>query len=119
MFTFNNHQNTISNHPWTDPISEPADPRPPGGGDGTDKNLSDFMSDGPAKSNVKLGGPKRIISQLDEGQLLNRVEPVYPHIAAISGIQGQVKLHAIIAPRRQDPELERNQWTSSAGARCA
>ena len=25
------------------------------------------------------------------------MEPVYPRIAAISGIQGQVKLHAIIA----------------------
>jgi protein TonB len=47
-------------------------------------------------SNVKPGGPKRITSQLSEGQLLNRVEPVYPHIAAISGIQGAVKLHAII-----------------------
>ena len=46
--------------------------------------------------NVKPSGPKRIKSQLEEGQLLNRVEPVYPHIAAISGIQGQVKLHAII-----------------------
>ena len=45
---------------------------------------------------VKPGGPKRIISILSEGQLVNRVEPVYPHIAAISGIQGQVKLHAII-----------------------
>lgn len=45
---------------------------------------------------VKPSGPKRIISQLDEGQLLNRVEPVYPHIAVIGGIQGQVKLHAII-----------------------
>jgi protein TonB len=28
---------------------------------------------------------------------VNRVEPVYPHLAAIAGIQGQVKLHAIIA----------------------
>jgi protein TonB len=45
---------------------------------------------------VKPGGPKRITSQLSEGQLVNRVEPIYPHIAAISGIQGQVKLHAII-----------------------
>jgi protein TonB len=46
---------------------------------------------------VRPSGPKRIVSQLDEGQLVNKVEPVYPHIAAISGIQGQVKLHAIIA----------------------
>jgi periplasmic protein TonB len=42
-------------------------------------------------------GPKRIISQLTEAQLLSRVEPVYPRIATLAGIQGQVKLHAIIA----------------------
>jgi len=48
-------------------------------------------------SGVKPGGPKRIISVLSEAQLLNRVEPVYPRIAVLSGIQGQVKLHAIIA----------------------
>jgi periplasmic protein TonB len=54
-------------------------------------NLADHH--GPS---VKPGGPKRIKSQLEEGQLVNRVEPAYPHIAAISGIQGQVKLHAII-----------------------
>ena len=60
------------------------------------KNLPDgFVNDhGPT---VRPSGPKRVISQLDEGQLVNRVEPIYPHIAAISGIQGQVKLHAIIA----------------------
>jgi periplasmic protein TonB len=97
VFTLNNHQNTIPDTPFIDPINEPADPRPPGGGNETGKNLSDFISDGHGKPNVKFGGPKRIISQLDEGQLVNRVELVYPHIAAISGIQGQVKLHAIIA----------------------
>lgn len=96
VFTFSNHQNTIPDHPSVDPTSEPPVPGPPGGGNGTGKQLSDFMSEGSDKPNVKPGGPKRIISQLDEGQLLNRVEPVYPHIAAISGIQGQVKLHAII-----------------------
>jgi periplasmic protein TonB len=96
VFKFNNHQSTIPDHPWADPISEPADPRlPPGGG--SDKKFSDFIADGPANSNVKLDVPKRIKSQFEEGQLLNRVEPVYPRIAAISGIQGQVKLHAIIA----------------------
>jgi TonB family protein len=81
---------------FVDPMNEPTDPRPPGDGSRTDKKLSDFMFDNPAKPNVKPAGPKRIVSQLDEGQLVNRVEPVYPHIAAISGIQGQVKLHAII-----------------------
>jgi TonB family protein len=42
-------------------------------------------------------GPTRIISVLSEAQLLNRVEPVYPRIAIAAGVQGQVKLHAIIA----------------------
>jgi len=47
-------------------------------------------------SDVKLQ-PKRIVSDMSPGQLINRVEPVYPRIAALSGIQGEVKLHAIIA----------------------
>jgi periplasmic protein TonB len=96
VFTFDNHQSTIPDHPWANPIGEPPVPGPAPNGGGSDKNLSDFISNGPAKPNVKLDSPKRIVSQLDEGQLVNRVEPVYPHIAAISGIQGQVKLHAII-----------------------
>jgi protein TonB len=95
VFTFNNHQSTIFNRP-VDTTDEPPAPGPPGrGGEETGK-LTDFIADGPAKSNVKLDGPKRIKSQLEEGQLVNRVEPLYPHIAAISGIQGQVKVHAII-----------------------
>jgi protein TonB len=96
VFAFNNHQNTISDQPFIDPINEPTDPRPPGDGTETDKKLSDLTRNGTGGTDVKPGGPKRIISQLSEGQLVNRVEPVYPHIAAISGIQGQVKLHAII-----------------------
>jgi periplasmic protein TonB len=96
VFTLDNHQNTISDHPWAGPINEQADTTPPTNGDGPDKKLSGLMPDGAAKSNVKLGGPKSITSQLAEGQLVNRVDPIYPHIAAISGIQGQVKLHAII-----------------------
>jgi protein TonB len=96
LFTFDNHQSTIFDHPPVEPTSEPPVPGPPTDGRGSDKNLTELMSDGPAKPNVKFGGPKRITSQLSEGQLVNRVEPIYPHIAAISGIQGQVKLHAII-----------------------
>ncbi|MGB8131076.1 MAG: energy transducer TonB [Candidatus Angelobacter sp.] len=96
VFTFNNNQNKIPDRPFVDPINEPTDPRPPGNGSGTDKKFSGLMPSGSGNSNVKLDGPKRITSQLSEGQLLNRVEPLYPHIAAISGIQGQVKLHAII-----------------------
>jgi periplasmic protein TonB len=37
------------------------------------------------------------LSTISEGQLVNRVEPVYPKIAMLTGTQGAVKLHAIIA----------------------
>lgn len=77
----------------------------------TDQNLTPSSNVGPnnkgipdnllptgASANVKPGpGPTRVISQLEEAQLINRVEPVYPRIAVVSGVQGQVKLHAIIA----------------------
>ena len=50
---------------------------------------------GPA---VKPGpGPQRVVSNLTEGQLINRVEPMYPKPAALAGVQGAVKLHAIIS----------------------
>lgn len=37
------------------------------------------------------------VSHLSEAQLIHRVEPVYPRIAVLTGIQGVVTLHAIIA----------------------
>jgi protein TonB len=88
------NQNTIYAGPPVETTDKPELARQ--GPEGPTNLPKDLIGDGPAKSNVKLDGPKRIISVLDEGHLLNRVEPVYPHIAAISGIQGQVKLHAII-----------------------
>lgn len=88
------NQNTIYAGPPVETTDRPELTRP--GSDGPDNLPKDLIGDGPAKTDVKPGGPKRIISQLAEGQLVNRVEPAYPHIAAISGIQGQVKLHAII-----------------------
>jgi protein TonB len=77
--------------------TDPAEVKPPGSAVGTGTRISDFMSNGSAMPDVKFAGPKRITSRLTEAQLVNRVEPVYPHIAALSNIQGQVKLHAIIA----------------------
>jgi protein TonB len=58
------------------------------------RNLTDRNDQAPS---VKPSGPKRVVSQLTEAQLLNRIEPVYPRIAVLTGVQGQVKLHAIIA----------------------
>jgi len=49
---------------------------------------------------------KRVRSQLTEAQLINRVEPVYPRVAVAAGVQGQVKLHAIIARSGRIESLE-------------
>lgn len=37
------------------------------------------------------------VSVMSEGQLITRVEPVYPPIAVLTHTQGEVRLHAIIA----------------------
>ncbi|MBZ5509175.1 MAG: TonB family protein [Acidobacteriia bacterium] len=94
----------VSNNPnaihFGDPIQTTTDPTlvtPPGPYVGQNNALNDFTAIGPANSNVRPSGPKRIISVLTEAQLLNKVEPVYPRPAILAGIQGQVKLHAIIA----------------------
>lgn len=36
-------------------------------------------------------------SHLDEALLVNKVEPIYPKLALVAGIRGEVRLHAIIA----------------------
>jgi protein TonB len=42
--------------------------------------------------------PTRVrISMMQPGMLINRVEPQYPKLAIATGIQGSVRLHAIIA----------------------
>jgi protein TonB len=38
-----------------------------------------------------------VVSDFSEGHLITRVDPVYPRIAVITGTQGEVRLHAIIA----------------------
>jgi len=89
-----NNQNRIYAGPPVETTDKPELARP--GPYGPANVPTDLIGDNSAKTDVKLG-PKRIVSVLTEAQLVNRVEPVYPHIAAITGIQGQVKLHAIIA----------------------
>jgi len=75
--------------------TDPGEVKPPGYGEGS-SNLPTNLIDGSGKTDVRPG-PTRIVSHLSEAQLVNRVEPVYPHVAAVAGIQGQVKLHAVIA----------------------
>lgn len=54
---------------------------------------------------VTLKPPKAlVISKLDPGQILRRVEPLYPQMAKIARVQGPVQLHAII---NRDGVIER------------
>lgn len=89
----NNH-NTIYAGPPVETTDRPELARP--GSEGPANLPKDLIGDGSVKTDVQFR-PTRIVSHLSEAQLVNRVEPVYPHVAAIAGIQGQVKLHAIIA----------------------
>lgn len=80
-----------------DPSSPDGPPTILGGGD---PRLPIGLGDGPGPgSNVRLDDERRRIrrSSLDEGLLISKVVPEYPTIAKRAGIQGDVKLHAIIA----------------------
>ena len=60
------------------------------------------IGDGPGKGNgpgVRLEEEKKRprFSHLDEGLLTRKVQPVYPVIAIRAGIQGDVKLYAIVS----------------------
>ena len=76
--------------------NDPTEAKPPGYDEGPANVPTGLIGDG-SKTDVRPGPTRFAISHLSEAQLVNRVEPVYPHIAASAGIQGQVKLHAIIA----------------------
>jgi periplasmic protein TonB len=68
---------------------------PPGGNRNGAENLASI-------GNVELPRhePDRkriVISTIDPGQLIKKVEPAYPRLAALTGTSGVVKLHAIIS----------------------
>jgi protein TonB len=62
-------------------------------GDGGPPNLL------PARPTVVPKRPDKpvIVSHMSDGLLINKVIPTYPIIAVRTGVQGEVKLHAIIA----------------------
>ncbi len=77
--------------------NDPNEVKPGSPNVGNDHLPSDLIGNGNGPV-VKPGpGPSRIISVFSEAQLINRVEPVYPRAAVLANVQGQVKLHAIIA----------------------
>jgi TonB family protein len=94
----------VSNNPDAIPwghykrtTTDPGEVKPPEYGDGQPNLPTNLIDNGSGKTDVRPGPTRFSVSHLSEAQLVNRVEPVYPHIAALTGIQGQVKLHAIIA----------------------
>jgi periplasmic protein TonB len=92
----NNNKNAIYLGPPAETTTDPKEVAPPDSYPYT-RMPRELLNSGPPTGSVRSGGPKRIVSQLTEAQVLNRVEPAYPRIAVASGVQGQVRLHAIIA----------------------
>jgi len=64
---------------------------------GNNNSLNDLLRKGNGDGPGVKPGPPRRISVPYEAQLINRVEPVYPKLASLTGVQGEVKVHAIIA----------------------
>ena len=95
-----NNPDAIHLGPMVPTTTDPNLATPPGPSR-SDAMPDGLFSDGHDTSNVRPSGGgsrgKVVISVLEEARLVNKVEPVYPHIAVISGVQGEVKLHAIIA----------------------
>jgi protein TonB len=89
------NQHRIYAGPPVETTDRPELARP--GSEGPASLPEDLIDNGSGKTDVRPGPTRLAVSHLSEAQLVNRVEPVYPHIAAVTGIQGQVKLHAIIA----------------------
>ena len=77
----------------------PGGPGVPGGTGslGTDFTLRSLLEGGPA-SVVKLPPPPRPlrVSELTPGDIVNRVQPVYPPLARSANVQGTVVIHALI-----------------------
>jgi protein TonB len=72
------------------------DPGPPNIGDPHGPPLLDAPASHVALEQRKP--PERIrVSEINEGQLIHKVDPVYPRIALITGTRGDVRIHAIIA----------------------
>jgi periplasmic protein TonB len=96
VFRLANNHSAISFDPKAATEST-NDTAPPGLGD--PRGLPDLPTGGDRVVPALLSRPPRIltVSHLDEAQLLKRVQPIYPQMAVIAQIQGDVKLHAIIA----------------------
>lgn len=77
------------------------DPSPcPGcvGNKGSDLGSLLRAGNGTGSVQVEKKDKRIVVSHMEDGELINRVVPVYPSMAKITGAQGEVKLHAFISP---------------------
>jgi protein TonB len=101
----NDNPNKINFGPARETTTDPSEAKPGNPNIGRRDGIPD-LGQGNNGPDVKLL-PKRIpISTLSEAYLTKRVEPIYPRVAIASGIQGQVKLHAVIARNGKIESLE-------------
>jgi len=97
LLASNDSHSILLPHRTTEDNASDGPPRIDGGGD---SRLPIGLGDGPGPaSNARLDDEKKRIrrSSLDEGLLVSKIVPEYPIIAKRTGVQGDVKLHAIIA----------------------
>lgn len=58
-------------------------------------------------SDVRLAPTSRpVISHLEEGQIQNRVQPIYPQLAKVARVEGDVLLSAVIAANGEMQQLQ-------------
>jgi protein TonB len=90
------------NHIYLGPARERADDFPvaptlePTGSNPNDTLNRVIERAGPG-ARPRIGNTRIKVSVMSEARLVNRVEPIYPKMAIITNIRGEVKLHAVIA----------------------
>lgn len=92
-----NTRDPLTFGPAKNTTTEAPDARPGDANIGSNDRIPNLSNGTGNGSDVKLDRKPLRLSELSLAQLLRRVDPVYPKIALLSGVQGEVKLHAIIA----------------------
>lgn len=89
-----------TNHIWIgDPVvrSDDSTTQPNIGSIPSGSSLPVCESCGSGRPGGPPPGPPNVSQGVLEGYLYHRVEPVYPRLALLTGIRGEVRLHAIIS----------------------
>lgn len=106
-FPVTNTQSNIDDPPTLDPLSNRN------GGGGTD--ITNIAGIGSVIHPVLAKPP--VISRPMQGYLIHRVEPIYPNLAKISGVQGAVLIKALISTEgkiEQAQVVSGSPWLSKA-----